>query len=131
MLVRRIATVTICAPRRLDRGARLLEILVLAGADQQARRISVTCDDQLFHIGRFQSFSFIRRRPRPRSRADRRRAALLREATARNDLAVALQRNAFAGESQLLDQLGDGERIVEAAPLAVDGERDHAMCSGR
>jgi hypothetical protein len=27
--------------------------------------------------------------------------------------------------------LGDGEGIVEAAPLAVDGEGDHAMCSRR
>ena len=56
---------------------------------------------------------------------------LLSEAAARHDLAIALQRNALVGEAQLFDQLGDGEGIVEAAPLAVDGERDHAMCSGR
>src|SRR3954465_10362434 len=56
---------------------------------------------------------------------------LCAELSARHDLAITLHCNAFAGELQLLDQLGDGERILEAAPLAVDGERDHAMCSGR
>jgi len=55
---------------------------------------------------------------------------LLGEISTRNDLAIALQRNAFAGELQVLDQLGDGEGGLETAPLAVDGEGDHAITSG-
>ena len=46
MLVRRIATVTIWAPDASIGVARLREVAVLAGADEQARAIGAAGDDQ-------------------------------------------------------------------------------------
>jgi hypothetical protein len=46
MLVRRMATVTICGAAGVDGFARLGEVLVLAGADEQARVIGLAGDDQ-------------------------------------------------------------------------------------
>ena len=52
---------------------------------------------------------------------------LLRELSARHDLTITLQGDAFAGELQVLDQLSDGEGGLEAARLAVDDQCDHAV----
>src|SRR5512145_1346340 len=53
------------------------------------------------------------------------RQAFVRVRAARHDLAVALERDTFTGELQAVDQLGRGQRSVEVAALAVDGESDH------
>jgi hypothetical protein len=50
---------------------------------------------------------------------------LLGKAAARHDFAVALQRNALAGEFQPGDQFGAVEWMVEAASFAVDGYGNH------
>lgn len=49
---------------------------------------------------------------------------LLAMSAARNDFAVALERDAFAGELQLLEQLQTVERLLKLAGYAIDGESD-------
>src|SRR5215813_7428892 len=52
-------------------------------------------------------------------------------AAARHDLAVALERNAFAYELQRGDEPGATERRFELAVLAIDGDRYHAGAAGQ
>jgi hypothetical protein len=52
---------------------------------------------------------------------DRARAQL----TARHDFAIAFYRDALASEAEPLDQLSQGERLVEFAELSVDGDGNH------
>src|SRR5574338_213150 len=66
---------------------------------------------------------------------DLERVALLERlvgvAAARDDFAVALQRDALARELQAREQFRAIERCGEFAALAVDGDRDHAELPGR
>jgi hypothetical protein len=50
---------------------------------------------------------------------------LLIELAARHNLPIALQRHALVPELQAGDELGGGERGLEAAGLTVDGEGNH------
>src|SRR3989338_3863597 len=47
------------------------------------------------------------------------------EHAARHDLAVALQRDALAGQPHLLDESGDADGLRESARFAVDADRYH------
>jgi len=49
----------------------------------------------------------------------------VRVATARHDFAVALDRDALAGEVQAFDELAAVQRAFELMSFAVDGECDH------
>ena len=53
------------------------------------------------------------------------RQLLRRKVTARHDLAVALQRDALAGQPHLLDKGGDTDGLRELACRAVDADRYH------
>ena len=54
------------------------------------------------------------------------RQLLRREAAARHDPAVALQRDALAGQPHLLDEGGDADGLRELARRAVDADRNHS-----
>jgi hypothetical protein len=47
------------------------------------------------------------------------------ELAARNDLAVALDCDAFACEAERFDELREAQRLGELATLSVDRDRDH------
>jgi len=59
------------------------------------------------------------------------RQLLRRKGTARHDLAVALQRDALAGQPHLLDEGGDADGLRESARFAVDADRYHFMILSR
>jgi len=50
---------------------------------------------------------------------------LIAEQAARDDLAVALERDALSGELELFDQLLAAERSGELARFAIDGDGNH------
>ena len=47
------------------------------------------------------------------------------ELPTRNDLTIALYRNAFFADLHMLDQLSNAYRFIELPGLAVDGDRNH------
>ncbi len=53
---------------------------------------------------------------------------MLRELTARHDLAIALDGDAFARKPKLIDELSEGQRRAELTLLAVESEGDHFFC---
>ena len=50
---------------------------------------------------------------------------LLIELSARNDFAIAFQRDAFVAQLHLFDKLGDAERALKRGGAAVDGDGNH------
>ena len=108
---------------RIDGLARLCEILVLACADEQARGIGFTGDDQLVHKPPcVLSTTHCHDDLDPVSVGE----LLLLQAATRHDLAVSLQRHPFAREFEPGDELCGGNRCVEAARFAVYSEGYHA-----
>ncbi len=105
--------------RGLDRGARLGEILVLAGADQQARRIGLAGDDErIAHASAAADGD-----------DDFKPVAVLEHdllvLAARHDLAVSLHRDFFPGHREPLENLPHVHWSVEPLRCAVDRHLNH------
>jgi hypothetical protein len=119
MLVRRIATVTISAPEASTAAARLREVAVLAGTDEEPRAVALAGDDQcVFHAQPPPTATTISSRS-PSARTDPRMKAL------RHDLAVALDRDFLPGHRQLLQHCPDVQRGLEAVRGPVNRDLNH------
>ena len=143
MFVRRIATVTICAPDATTAARVSVEILVLAGADEQARAIGAAGDRSgsttaaTGYVGSVHCADFtpvsraVRTNRQPSAAADGaddfERIALARPSSRHSGCAArsrrfARRRCAFR-EGELVHEIGHGtDRPLERAQGAVDAE---------
>src|SRR5258706_5463638 len=131
MLVRRIATVTICAPlasiaRRVSSKSRYLPVPT-SRREEYVLPATTSASWAATLSGAFTLASSDRDHDLD---AVARGKALVLEATARHDLAVALDRETPPGERELVEQLGEGERGGEFARLPVQGHLDRCGHGG-